>query len=97
MTTCAACGSAVEARWKFCIRCGAPAPTFALTPREATPPPPIPSAIRPSALDEADDDHDLPPERDQARVDLPRAIGIALAIAGIALVVYISVALSGGL
>jgi hypothetical protein len=119
MTTCPACGSTVEARWKFCIRCGAPS-TAGRPPvqrgagdepgREQTreqgeqqatgrsPRAPwIPSAIRPSALDEADDDHDLLPEHDQARVDLPRAIGIALAVAGLALIVYMAVALSGGL
>jgi hypothetical protein len=57
----------------------------------------IPSAIRPSALDEHDDDYDPVPHHDRARVDLPRAIGIALAVAGLALIVYMAVALSGGL
>ncbi len=64
---------------------------------EREPRPWIPSAIRPSALDEADDDHDPLPHRDRTRVDLPRAIGIALAVAGVALIVYMVVALSGGL
>lgn len=91
MTLCPACGSAVEGRWRFCIRCGAPSTTF----RSTTAQDDIPPVIRPSAVDGFDDD--LAPDRERARVDLPRAIGIALAIAGVALVVFIAVALSGGL
>lgn len=96
MGDCVNCGRELQPEWKFCIYCGT-----ALLPRR--PEVQIPSAIRPEpssgtgidALNEPDDeDLDLP--RRKKRIDIPLTIGIALGVAGIALVVYMAIVLTGG-
>lgn len=71
----------------------APAPQ---PPRSA---PVIPAAVRPSAFgdhdhfpDDIDDLADITPRR---RIDIPMILGVTLGIAGIALIIYMSIVLTG--
>lgn len=80
MTACANCSASLEPQWRFCIRCGAPVDRVAA--RSA-----IPSAIRPEPEDEP-----IPLRR---RIDVPLLLGVLLGIAGMVLIGYMIVTLSG--
>lgn len=83
------CGRALQQEWKFCIYCGAPARAGDH----------IPSAIRPSTITPSfDDDPEnefVPIERRRRRIDVPLLVGLVLGVAGIALVIYMSIVLGG--
>lgn len=77
---CENCGQALEARWKFCIHCGSSVPEADRDVESSIPP-----AIRPGVVDS-----DAPAER---RVDWQLGLGLLLAIAGVAAIVYLVSAL----
>jgi hypothetical protein len=61
----------------------------------------IPSAIRPQPQIDLDELHgdevdEAPAPREKPRVDIPLAIGVALAVAGSILIVYMSIVLTSG-
>lgn len=79
MATCEICAREVEPDWKFCIGCGTPR-AVADVPGAAVPS--IPSAIRPDDAADA---------RRRSRLDVPLLVGLALAAAGVALIVYLTI------
>ncbi len=85
MTTCSHCGAGLESHWKFCVRCGHPVIAHFSTEQ--------PPELNPTAEHFDDQFHDIEPAR--PRVDVPRAIGIAFAVAGVALIVWMAVVLGG--
>ncbi|MCU1514893.1 MAG: hypothetical protein JWO10_1983 [Microbacteriaceae bacterium] len=76
MGVCTNCGKSLDPAWKFCIYCGA-------TVEPTTRAEPIPNAIRPDPTEVA--------ARKRSRVDVPLLIGIGLAAAGAAMIVYLAV------
>lgn len=78
--TCANCSAPLHPEWKYCIRCGTAVERASAA---------IPSAIRPEPDDE---DEQVTPNR---RIDVPLLLGIALAIAGVVLIGFVIVTLSG--
>ena len=79
MAVCENCGESLDPRWKFCIHCGAKAEAAAVAPAPAV----IPAAIRP-------EDAAAPPKR---RLDWQLGLGLAFAIIGAAMIVYLVVVL----
>lgn len=79
MGVCENCGSALDPAWKFCIHCGDPIPNRLAGVLSAAA---IPSAIRPDAAVAI-------PQR--KRVDVPLLVGIALALGGAGMIVYLAV------
>ena len=82
MAVCENCGESLDPRWKFCIHCGA-AVVQAETPAPTAIPVAIPAAIRPE---------DAAPPR-KRRLDWQLGLGLAFAVIGIAMIVYVVVVL----
>ncbi len=89
MAVCENCGESLDPRWKFCIHCGAkveavsaPAAVAESAPVAAAAPV-IPAAIRPEDA--------APPRR--RRLDWQLGLGLAFAIIGVAMIVYLVVVL----
>ena len=84
MAVCENCGESLDPRWKFCIHCGTRVPVAeaeAAAPEPAAPS--VPAAIRP-------DDAAPAPKR---RLDWQLGLGLAFAIIGAAMIVYLVVVL----
>ena len=82
MAVCENCGESLDPRWKFCIHCGAAVEAPQAVPA-APPATAIPAAIRPE---------DAAPPR-KRRVDWQLGLGLAFAVIGIAMIVYVVVVL----
>ena len=82
MAVCENCGESLDPRWKFCIHCGA-AVVQAETPAPTAIPVAIPAAIRPE---------DAAPPR-KRRLDWQLGLGLAFAVIGVAMIVYLVVVL----
>ena len=82
MAVCENCGESLEPRWKFCIHCGAKVEAAAVAPAATE----VPAAIRPIRPEDAA----APPKR---RLDWQLGLGLAFAIIGAAMIVYLVVVL----
>jgi uncharacterized membrane protein YvbJ len=78
MAVCENCGESLDPRWKFCIHCGAK-----VVQAETPAPTAIPAAIRPE---------DAAPPR-KRRLDWQLGLGLAFAVIGVAMIVYLVVVL----
>jgi hypothetical protein len=77
---CANCEKPLDTGWKFCIHCGSPVPAAERAAESS-----IPSAIRPG--DDASD------ATRKQRFDWQLGLGLLLAVAGVAAIVYLVSAL----
>lgn len=73
---CEICEQPLDPRWKFCVHCGSPVPAAAHQAESS-----IPAAIR-----SGDDEVDATPKR---RFDWQLGLGLLLALAGVAAIVYL--------
>jgi hypothetical protein len=76
---CATCRNDLEAQWKFCVHCGTPVPAGPATVEVPdTEPEAVPSAIRPESAVAAS----------RRRIDARLVFGMAMAAAGLLVVLY---------